>query len=75
MYAVCADQSEAVLGVFQERKPRQLLDRYHGQRIGSEGQMTYGNCIVVHPEDPNLVLCGGVDLSRQGRRASPGSSR
>jgi photosystem II stability/assembly factor-like uncharacterized protein len=24
--------------------------------------MTYGNCIVVHPTDPNRVLCGGVDL-------------
>jgi hypothetical protein len=24
--------------------------------------MTYGNSIVVHPNDPNHVLCGGVDL-------------
>jgi photosystem II stability/assembly factor-like uncharacterized protein len=24
--------------------------------------MRYGNAIVVHPDDPNHVLCGGVDL-------------
>ena len=26
--------------------------------------MTYGNAIVVHPTDPNHVICGGVDLHR-----------
>jgi len=30
--------------------------------FGSEGQMSYGNTIAIHPEDENHVLCGGVDL-------------
>jgi photosystem II stability/assembly factor-like uncharacterized protein len=33
-----------------------------GTYFAGEGQISYGNTIVVHPRDPNTVLCGGVDL-------------
>ena len=30
----------------------------------NEEQLSYGNTIVVHPTDPDTVICGGVDLHR-----------
>ena len=35
-----------------------------GQHFANERQMSYNNTIVVHPTDPDHVLCGGVDLHR-----------
>jgi photosystem II stability/assembly factor-like uncharacterized protein len=35
-----------------------------GAHFADERQMSYGNAIVVHPQDPDWVLCGGVDLHR-----------
>src|SRR2546425_730763 len=35
-----------------------------GSSLAREGQMSYGNAIVVHPQNPGHVLCGGVDLHR-----------
>ncbi|MEU5265808.1 hypothetical protein [Amycolatopsis sp. NPDC021455] len=35
-----------------------------GAHFADERQMSYGNTIVVHPENPGWVLCGGVDLHR-----------
>ena len=62
MYAICAAQSEVVLGVFKSVNRGSSWTDITGNEFGNEGQMTYGNCIVAHPEDPNVVLCGGVDL-------------
>ncbi|HEV7801607.1 MAG TPA: hypothetical protein VGP15_11075, partial [Burkholderiales bacterium] len=33
-----------------------------GNHFSAEGQTSYGNAIAVHPENPNHVICGGVDL-------------
>ena len=38
--------------------------RYSGNHFAEEGQISYGNSIVIHPTDPNSVICGGVDLHR-----------
>ena len=35
-----------------------------GNHFASEGQMSYGNTIAVHPTDHNQLICGGVDLHR-----------
>ncbi|MFF5297222.1 WD40/YVTN/BNR-like repeat-containing protein [Paractinoplanes globisporus] len=53
-----------VLGVFRTEDGGDNWRSIGGQHFAEERQMTYGNTIVVHPEDPNLVLCGGVDLHR-----------
>src|SRR5207245_4107322 len=33
-----------------------------GQGFANQGQMSYGNTIAVHPENPDHVIAGGVDL-------------
>src|SRR6185369_14524367 len=43
----------------------------HRTHFKDEGQISYNNVIVVHPTDPDYVVCGGVDLHRTkdgGRR-------
>jgi hypothetical protein len=35
-----------------------------GTHFKDEGQISYGNTIVIHPTDPDIVICGGVDLHR-----------
>lgn len=62
MYAIAADSREGVLGVFRSTNRGQSWTSVGGNHFRREGQMTYGNCIVVHPTKPTHVLCGGVDL-------------
>ena len=62
MYAICADSKERVLGVFRSTNRGASWTSIGGSEFNKEGQMTYGNCIVVHPTKPTVVLCGGVDL-------------
>jgi photosystem II stability/assembly factor-like uncharacterized protein len=62
MYAIAADSQDHVLGVFRSNNRGDNWTSIGGTHFKNEGQMTYGNCIVVHPTNPNQVLCGGVDL-------------
>jgi photosystem II stability/assembly factor-like uncharacterized protein len=62
IYAIAANSTEGVLGVFKSVNRGAAWTSIGGTEFAKEGQMTYGNCIVVHPTDPNHVLCGGVDL-------------
>ena len=64
LYLQVADQGESVLGVFRSTDGGNTWKNIAGTHFSDEGQMTYGNSIVVHPNDPNYVLCGGVDLHR-----------
>jgi photosystem II stability/assembly factor-like uncharacterized protein len=64
VYAITANSTEGVLGVFKSGNRGAAWTSIGGTEFAKEGQMTYGNCIVVHPTDPNHVLCGGVDLHR-----------
>lgn len=61
MYAVAAKDTDDLLGVFKSTNQGSTWKSI-GDNFAEQGQMTYGNCIVVHPTDPNRVLCGGVDL-------------
>jgi photosystem II stability/assembly factor-like uncharacterized protein len=61
MYAICANATDGLLGVFRSVNQGSTWKSI-GSKIGPENQMTYGNCIVAHPTNPNWVLCGGVDL-------------
>jgi photosystem II stability/assembly factor-like uncharacterized protein len=59
------------LGVFRSADGGDTWQSIGGQHFAEERQMSYGNAIVVHPTDPDHVLCGGVDLHRTtdaGRR-------
>ena len=62
MYALVASGDDRVLGVFRSADMGTTWSAIHGAHFRTERQMTYGNTIVVHPTNPNWVLCGGVDL-------------
>jgi photosystem II stability/assembly factor-like uncharacterized protein len=66
LYAFAADESSAssdlMLGVFRSANGGDSWKIISGNHFAKEGQISYGNTIVVHPKDPNYVICGGVDL-------------
>ncbi len=55
---------DLLLGVFRSANGGDSWKDIHGTHFHGEGQISYGNSIVVHPTDPNHVICGGVDLHR-----------
>src|SRR5215813_2687977 len=55
---------DLLLGVFRSADGGESWKSIHGTHFKDEGQISYGNTIVVHPTDPNHVICGGVDLHR-----------
>jgi photosystem II stability/assembly factor-like uncharacterized protein len=63
LYALI-ERRRKVLGVFRSGDHGNTWTSVGGAHFAREGQMSYGNAIAVHPEDPNHVLCGGVDLHR-----------
>jgi photosystem II stability/assembly factor-like uncharacterized protein len=66
LYAFAADESSAssdlMLGVFRSANGGDTWKIISGKHFAKEGQISYNNTIVVHPTDPNYVICGGVDL-------------
>jgi photosystem II stability/assembly factor-like uncharacterized protein len=66
IYAFAADEhsegSDLMLGVFRSANGGDTWKKISGNHFADEGQISYGNTIVVHPHDPNYVICGGVDL-------------
>jgi photosystem II stability/assembly factor-like uncharacterized protein len=63
MYAQASRKGE-VLGVFRSSNGGDSWTSISGTHFIDERQMSYNNTIAVHPEDPDWVLCGGVDLHR-----------
>jgi photosystem II stability/assembly factor-like uncharacterized protein len=66
LYAFAADEnsegSDLLLGVFRSANGGDTWKLVSGNHFAGEGQISYGNTIVVHPRDHNYVICGGVDL-------------
>jgi photosystem II stability/assembly factor-like uncharacterized protein len=62
MYAIASDSGGKVLGVYRTTNRGSTWTSIGGTEFANEQNMSYGNCIAVHPEDPNHVICGGVDL-------------
>lgn len=65
IYALAANRARGLLGIFRSTNHgntwRQILD---GKRLPDESFMSYNNTIVVHPEKPDFVIWGGVNLYR-----------
>jgi photosystem II stability/assembly factor-like uncharacterized protein len=57
-----SDSSDLLLGVFRSRNGGDSWKKVSGRHFEGEGQLSYNNTIVVHPNDSNYVICGGVDL-------------
>ena len=55
---------DLLLGLFRSTNGGDSWKDIQGTHFKGEGQISYGNSIVVHPADPNHVICGGVDLHR-----------
>jgi photosystem II stability/assembly factor-like uncharacterized protein len=64
IYALTATRTDHVLGVYRSGDGGATWKSIGAKHFRTEAQMTYGNAIVVHPKNPNWVLCGGVDLHR-----------
>lgn len=68
IYALVADASsgsaDRLLGVFKSNDSGNTWSKVSGTYFEKEGQMSYGNSIAVHPTNPDIVICGGVDLHR-----------
>ena len=66
LYAIAQDEnsgtSDLVLGVFRSSDGGDNWTNIAGSEFANERQMSYGNTIAVHPTDPNIAICGGVDL-------------
>src|SRR5215510_3664778 len=55
---------DLLLGVFRSANGGDSWKEIHSTHFKGEGQISYGNSIVVHPTDPDHVICGGIDLHR-----------
>jgi photosystem II stability/assembly factor-like uncharacterized protein len=66
LYAQIAalDRRSRVRGLFRSGDAGDGWESIGGQHFNTERQMSYNNAIVVHPTDPDHVLCGGVNLHR-----------
>ena len=68
VYALAADElsgrADRVLGVFKSEDGGDSWRDVAGNHFEDEGQASYGSTIAVHPQDPDHVICGGVDLHR-----------
>ncbi|MCC8246422.1 WD40/YVTN/BNR-like repeat-containing protein [Saccharothrix luteola] len=53
-----------VVGPFRSDNGGDTWKSVGGPHFADERQMNYNNTIVVHPEDPDQVLCAGVDIHR-----------
>ncbi|HEV2706283.1 MAG TPA: hypothetical protein VGV59_10190 [Pyrinomonadaceae bacterium] len=66
LYAFAADEARAsadqLLGVFRTTNGGAAWRDVAGAHFARERQISYNNTIVVHPENPNHVICGGVNL-------------
>jgi photosystem II stability/assembly factor-like uncharacterized protein len=64
IYALIAASGDVdgVLDVAKSTNGGNSWTSIRGNHFQPERQMSYGNTIVVHPQNPQHVLCGGVDL-------------
>src|SRR5436190_11456556 len=68
LFAFATDEasgsSDLLLGIFRTANGGDTWKNVAGTHFKEEGQISYGNAIVIHPTDPDIVICGGVDLHR-----------
>jgi len=58
------ERRRRVLGIYRSQDRGDIWTEVGGHHFTREKQMSYNNTIAVHPEAPDTVLCGGVNLHR-----------
>ena len=64
IYALAADRSNYVLGLFRSTNGGNSWREILGGRYPRERQMSYNNTIAVHPRKPECAIWGGMHLYR-----------
>ena len=64
LYLQIASRNGGVLGIYRSANGGNTWNTISGTHFQSERQMSYNNTISVDPLDPDVVICGGVDLHR-----------
>lgn len=68
IYALAADRYSHVLGVFKSTDDGNTWNHagtpHFSDKVSDERWMAHANTIAVHPQDPDFVICGGVNLHR-----------
>jgi photosystem II stability/assembly factor-like uncharacterized protein len=64
IYALAADRSGYVLGVFRSTNGGNSWREILGGRVPTERQMSYNNTIAVHAHRPDSVVWGGMQVYR-----------
>ncbi len=62
IYALAGNRRGGVLGVFRSDDAGNSWREIGGRHFHGESQTSYTNCIAVHPEDPDFVVVGGLDV-------------
>jgi photosystem II stability/assembly factor-like uncharacterized protein len=68
LYAFATNEAsgdnDRLLGVFRSPNGGDNWSGIHQKHFQREEQISYNNTIVVHPTNPDHVICGGVNLHR-----------
>ena len=64
LYALASSRGRRVIGVFRTDDGGQSWVDTAGTTFVKEGQLAYNSAIAVHPEDPDIVICGAQNLFR-----------
>ncbi len=62
IYAFAGNRRGGVLGLFRSDDGGSRWRNVAGRHFEDETQSSYTNCVAVHPEDPEFVVAGGLDL-------------
>lgn len=71
VYAFAENGRDSYLGFYRSDDLGESWMESGSHRFVDERQLSYNNCIAAHPEDHDVVICGGVELHRTrdgGRR-------
>jgi photosystem II stability/assembly factor-like uncharacterized protein len=56
------NKGQRVLGVFRSQNGGELWEKHKGDDFDAEGQLAFNNTIAIHPENPDIAICGAQNL-------------
>lgn len=65
VWALAGQQgTQAFLGVFRSKNQGKSWKQFHLSALERDGQLSYTNCIAVHPENSAIAIAGSLNLHR-----------